>query len=85
METTVDRFGRVLIPKTLRKEIGLEPGVVLHIEKEDGKILLEPLTGEPRLVEKRGVLVFTGVAIGDVEAAIKSHRKERIARKGLPA
>ena len=48
METTVDRFGRVLIPKTLRKDIGLEPGVVLHIEKEDGKILLEPLTGEPR-------------------------------------
>jgi AbrB family looped-hinge helix DNA binding protein len=85
METTVDRFGRVLIPKTLRKDIGLEPGVVLHIEKEDGKILLEPLTGEPRLVEKQGVLVFTGAATGDIEAAVKSHREARIAKSGLPA
>ena len=84
METRVDRFGRVLIPKKLRKDIGLEPGVVLHIEKEDGKILLEPLTGEPRLVEKRGVLVFTGAATGDVPSAIKNHRKERIAKTGLP-
>ena len=85
METTVDRFGRVLIPKVLRRDIGLEPGAMLYIEKEDGKILLEPLTGGPRLVEKEGVLVFTGAAPGDVAAAIKSHRKARIAKTGLPA
>jgi AbrB family looped-hinge helix DNA binding protein len=84
METILDRFGRVVIPKSVRKDIGLEPGAVLRVEKEDGKILLEPLTGEPRLTEKRGVLVFTGVATGDVEAAVESQRKGRIRKVGLP-
>jgi AbrB family looped-hinge helix DNA binding protein len=83
METILDRFGRVVIPKAVRKDIGLEPGAVLRVEKEDGKILLEPLTGEPRLVEKRGVLVFTGTATGDLEGAVENQRKERTRTIGL--
>ncbi len=82
METTLDRFGRVVIPMAVRKDIGLEPGAVLRVDKEDGKILLEPLTDEPRLVEKRGVLVFTGAATGDLDSAIDAQRKHRSKKVG---
>ena len=29
METTLDRFGRVVIPKQVRDDLGLKPGAVL--------------------------------------------------------
>ncbi len=31
MEITVDRFGRVVIPKEVREGLGLEPGSVLRV------------------------------------------------------
>jgi AbrB family looped-hinge helix DNA binding protein len=78
METTLDRFGRVIIPKGVRDEMGLEAGAVLTIEKKGQKIVLQPVQGEPKIVEKKGILVFTGAAVGDVGAALKEHRKGRL-------
>jgi AbrB family looped-hinge helix DNA binding protein len=78
METTIDRFGRIIIPKNVRDDIGLEAGAILHIEKEGGKIILQPVQGEPRISEKKGILVFTGAAAGDVGAALHEHRKIRL-------
>ena len=78
METTLDRFGRIIIPKGVRDDMGLEAGAILQIEKEGGKIVLQPVHGEPQLMEKKGVLVFTGTAVGDVGAAFHEHRKSRL-------
>ena len=39
METILDRFGRVVIPKKVREDLGLEPGVVLKIKKVDALIV----------------------------------------------
>ncbi len=78
METTIDRFGRIVIPKDLRDDMGLEAGAVLQIEKEGEKIVLQPVQGEPQVMEKKGVLVFTGTAVGDVGAALHEHRKRRL-------
>lgn len=36
-------------------------------------------TEDPYLVRKGGVLVFTGQAVGDLEAAIQRDQEERIA------
>jgi AbrB family looped-hinge helix DNA binding protein len=80
METTLDRFGRVIIPKGVREDMGLEAGAVLTIEKKGEKIVLQPVQGEPKIVEKKGILVFTGAAVGDVGAALKEHRKRRLRR-----
>lgn len=80
METTLDRFGRVIIPKGVRDDMGLEAGAVLQIEKEGEKIVLQPVRGEPKIVEKKGILVFTGAAVGDVGLALKEHRKRRLKR-----
>jgi AbrB family looped-hinge helix DNA binding protein len=77
METTLDRFGRVLIPKRLRNDLGLEPGAILEIEATPEGFVLKPLHEEPLIMEKEGVMVFKGVPTGDIVEAAKAHRQER--------
>jgi len=81
--TTLDRFGRVVIPKQSRDHFGLAPGSTLTvIDGEDG-ILLRPGTPEAALKVKRGVLVFSGEVTADVSAALPRERDARI-RRFLP-
>jgi len=78
MEVTLDRFGRVVIPKAVREHLGLGPGTVLDIEEgEEEGILLRPRRPEPDLVEEDGVLVFTGEPTADLEAVVQRHRQNR--------
>ncbi len=78
MQVTVDRSGRVIIPKEVRNDLGLQPGTKLQIKKENGKILLEPISVEMQIVVRDGVLVFRGAAAGDIEREIRSHRENRL-------
>jgi AbrB family looped-hinge helix DNA binding protein len=77
METTLDRFGRILIPKKIREDFNLKPGTQMRIEETDQTIVLKPVRGEPNLVLKDGVLVYSGKPMGDLEKAIEKHREER--------
>ena len=77
METTLDRFGRIVIPKKIREDFHLQVGSSIRIEEGEGEIVLKPVEGEPSLVKKSGVLVFTGKAVGNVETALEEHRQER--------
>jgi len=82
METTLDKFGRIVIPKRVRDDLGLKPGAVLQIEQADQKILMEPVNEEQHVVVKNGVLVFSGTATGDLVGAIQTHRQERLSEAG---
>lgn len=42
MPTTVDDRGRVLIPKELREELGLEPGDAVVIDADEDGVHLRP-------------------------------------------
>lgn len=78
MEVTLDRFGRVVIPKAIRDQLGLGPGAVLELEEgERDGIVLRPRRPEPDLVEEHGVLVFTGEPTADLVSAIERHRENR--------
>ncbi len=79
-ETTIDRFGRIVLPKELRDELGLEPGAVLAVEEQGQDILLKPRRDEAGLVRKGPVLVYTGKARGDLAAAVRSVREGRMRR-----
>ena len=46
METTLDRFGRIVIPKKVRKDFNLKPGAHLKIEETDDTIVLKPVSDE---------------------------------------
>jgi AbrB family looped-hinge helix DNA binding protein len=76
-KTTLDRFGRVLIPKNVRSEIGISPGTQLKIEVHAKGLLLKPVHGEPNVTSKEGVLVFSCTPAGDIVHAIQKHREER--------
>jgi AbrB family looped-hinge helix DNA binding protein len=77
METTVDRFGRIVIPKRLREDLGLRPGTRLEIEAAGEELLLKPVHEEPYVGDREGVLVFTGSAGENLLEAVKRHRRER--------
>lgn len=80
MEVTLDKFGRLVIPKAVRESLGLGPGSTLEVDEKDEALLLRPRRPEPDLVEEEGVLVFTGEAAGDLEGAVGRHRDERLTR-----
>ena len=77
METTIDRFGRIVIPKEIRDDFNLKPGSPIRIEESDQVIILKPLQGEANLHWKDGVLVFSGTPLGDLTKALGKHRKDR--------
>lgn len=78
METTLDRFGRIVIPKKIREHFNLKAGSPIRIEEVDQTIVLKPVQGEPNLVLKDGVLIFSGTPIGDLEKALDEDRKDRL-------
>jgi len=53
MKTAIDGSGRLVIPKAIRKLLGLRPEVPLEIAVRDGAIVIEP-TPTPMSLEKRG-------------------------------
>jgi AbrB family looped-hinge helix DNA binding protein len=53
MRTTIDRAGRVVIPKSVREQAGLEAGTELQIEFRDGRIEIEPAS-VPKRLSRRG-------------------------------
>jgi len=83
MQTVIDKFGRVVIPKQVRLHLGLIAGTPLNIEERDHKILLEPVEDKACLVEKDGLLVFSGSATGDLTGAVRSQRDARLNKLGI--
>jgi AbrB family looped-hinge helix DNA binding protein len=55
---TIDKAGRVVIPKSLREELHLEPGDSLEMEKVGEAITLRPVRGTGPLTKEHGVWVF---------------------------
>lgn len=82
METTLDQFGRIVIPKEIREDFGLDPGSILIIEETQEEIILKPLHGEPHLANKDGIVVFSGTSTGSLEKSLKEHRKKRLHKLG---
>lgn len=80
IETMVDRFGRVVIPKQTRDHFGLEPGAALTVTEQDDGILLKPETPEPPLRVKGHVLVFAGEPTAEASQVLPRHREERLKR-----
>lgn len=77
MLTSVDKFGRIIIPKAIREHLGLQAGSVLEIEELDHKILIKIHDDEPKLTREGGFLIFVGKPVGDLENAIEKLREDR--------
>jgi AbrB family looped-hinge helix DNA binding protein len=58
MRTTIDGAGRVVIPKPLRDDAGLEPGTEVEIQLRDGTIEIEAAAVPRQLVKREGGVVI---------------------------
>ena len=56
MKTTLDGAGRLVIPKEIRREARLAPGVALEVRWREGRIEIEPAPAPVRL-QRRGRLL----------------------------
>ncbi|MGH2444735.1 MAG: AbrB/MazE/SpoVT family DNA-binding domain-containing protein [Candidatus Limnocylindria bacterium] len=66
MRATIDKAGRLVIPRGLRARIGLAHGGDVNVELDGAGIRIEPSAGE-ELREKDGLLLIpaSGRTIGD--------------------
>ena len=77
---TLDKAGRVVIPKKLRDKLHMSAGDSFKLENVDEKIVLEPMREESTMFKKDGMWVIkTGkpLSLEDVNAVIESAREER--------
>jgi AbrB family looped-hinge helix DNA binding protein len=52
IQTTIDSAGRLVLPKAVRDEAGILPGMTLRIRVQEGKVEIEPLPREVRIVQR---------------------------------
>ena len=78
---TIDRVGRVVIPKEIRQEAGIEAGMPLEISCREGRIEIAPRR-RPIRIEKRGRLqVAVSVSEGEPLSRAVVREAQRRARK----
>ena len=79
-KTTIDKAGRIVLPKPLRDELRLEPGDILELETSGDKITLRPAQTSGQLVKKQGMWVFRSdepLTEEIVEETARNIQKER--------
>ena len=64
MRTTIDRAGRIVVPKSLRAALGLEGGDEVEITLEGERIELVPAAREVSLRKGPGGLLVSDVGVG---------------------
>ena len=73
MRTTIDKAGRIVVPKAMRDELGFRGGTEVEISLVDGHIEIEPLTSHIRLERRKGRLV----AVSDREMPVLTAEQVR--------
>jgi AbrB family looped-hinge helix DNA binding protein len=76
---TLDRAGRILIPKTLRQELRLGSGDALELNSEGEEITLRPVRPQALLKKERGVWVYQGEpSRASIPELIDRQREQRL-------
>ena len=79
MIITIDRAGRVVVPKPFRDRFNLVAGTELEIEATANGLNLRKIDAAPSLVRKKGILVHHGTTRSTLDIA-EFIRAERDAR-----
>jgi AbrB family looped-hinge helix DNA binding protein len=77
---TLDKAGRVVLPKPVRDELQLAPGDSLELESSEEQVVLRPVRGAAGLRKKHGIWVFrAGKALpaNTVDETVRQIREER--------
>ena len=77
---TIDKAGRVVLPKPVRDALQISPGDSLELESSEDRIILRPARGKGRMYKKQGMWVFDSgepLAANVVNQTIQRVRAER--------
>lgn len=81
MQITIDGAGRVVIPKSIRRSLGLGSGQALEVSERDGRIELVPVGPRVWIEERDDGLVavtdepVTPLTVDDVRALVERSRR----------
>ena len=78
MVTTLDKIGRVIIPKRFREQLGINSKSTLNISEDGKRIVIELFQEKKPLVDRDGISVFTGNWKTKKSNLIKSDRNRRM-------
>jgi AbrB family looped-hinge helix DNA binding protein len=77
---TIDKAGRVVIPKPIRDKLHLVTGDTIELESSGEQIVLRPVRETTPLAKERGVWVYRAgrsITVADTNAVLRSIRDER--------
>lgn len=78
MVTTLDKFGRIIIPKRFRERLGINSKSTLNISDDGERIVIELVQDKKTVVDRNGILVFTGILEDKKSDLIKADRNRRM-------
>jgi AbrB family looped-hinge helix DNA binding protein len=78
-KVSIDRAGRLVLPKSLRDEMRLQPGDEVLVESEGDRITLRPIRPEARLKKEHGIWVYQGESSDlSIPKLIEEEREKRL-------
>ena len=79
-EITLDKAGRVVLPKAMREALRIGPGDNLKIETEDDRLILSPVRDRAGLQKEHGVWVYRSgrPANTSIPELIEQQRSRRV-------
>ncbi|MGC2161721.1 MAG: AbrB/MazE/SpoVT family DNA-binding domain-containing protein [Silvibacterium sp.] len=85
---TIDKAGRLVLPKPMRDALHLKPGDTLRIQKEGDAITLRPPRPAAELVKKNGMWVLKcgeplNISAVDLIARDREDRIETLIRRSM--
>ncbi len=80
MKLRIDKAGRVVFPKPLRKRLGLASEMELEAVEQPGGVLLRPLMQKPSMIQVDGLWIHQGAAErgANWEGVLNDVREERM-------
>jgi len=80
-KVSIDKGGRLVLPKSVRDRMRLSAGDTLILESEDERITLRPDRPRAPLRKKRGIWVFRGTPSGISITDFIDHERENRLRE----
>ena len=78
-KTKIDDFGRLVIPKKIRDDLGISKGTEMSIISKDNEIIIRiDNVDRPFIKDQEGVFVVCSKPTGSLKEAIEKNRDDRI-------
>ena len=80
LTVTIDKAGRIVIPKRVRDELGLEPGDKLTLESQSDRVILRRSDSKAYLRKERGVWTLRGgqpLSLDEANQIVRATREPR--------